>query len=91
MYIVWDNVKYTDCILMPRTISKKVKYYYLKNNTEYVFENHVLVITNEDKSKLDILYSKLKNNDFEKYISLYFNSSNLSAEEVLNLPYKELY
>ena len=91
MNIVWDNVKYTDCILMPRTISKKVKYYYLKNNTEYVFENHVLVITNEDKSKLDILYSKLKNNDFEKYISLYFNSSNLSAEEVLNLPYKELY
>jgi adenine-specific DNA-methyltransferase len=90
-YIVWENIKHTNCILMPRTISKKLKFYYLKNNNEYVFENHVLVITNKDKSKLDNLYLKLKNDDFEKYIGLYFNSSNLSAEEVLNLPYKEIF
>lgn len=90
-YIEYENVKYDECIIMPRTISKKLKFYYLKNNTEYVFENHILVITNNDKSKLKKLYAKLKNGDFDKYIHLYFNSSNLSAEEVLNLPYEEVY
>jgi len=90
-YIEYDNIKYTECIIMPRTISKKLKFYYLKNNIEYVFENHILVITNKDISKLKKLYSKLKNGDFDKYIPLYFNSSNLSAEEVLNLPYEEIY
>ena len=90
-YIEYDTIKYRNCIIIPRTISKKLKFYYIKNNIEYVFENHVLVITHNDLSELDTLYKKFKNGDFEKYIELYFNSSNLSAEEVLNLPYKEIF
>lgn len=89
-YISVTEIKHKECVILPRTISKKLKYHYIHNNSQYIFENHILVVTNTNNEKLKVFYNKLKNGDYDKYIKLYFNSSNLSAEELLNLPYVEI-
>lgn len=90
-YIKWNNIKHNNCLVMPRTISSKIKFFLVEDNKDFIFENHVLVVTNNDINKLRKFYNKLKSGDYDKYINLYFNSSNLSAEELLNLPYEEIY
>lgn len=85
-YISGYDIKYKNCIVMPRTIGKKIKYCLILDNEKYVFENHVLVITHEDKNMLLSLYKKLKNGTLNKYFQLFFNSSNLSIDELNNLP-----
>lgn len=89
-YIKWNNIKYNNCLVIPRTISSKIKFFLVEDNKDFIFENHILVVTNNDINKLIRFYNKLKSGDYDKYINLYFNSSNLSAEELLNLPYKEI-
>jgi hypothetical protein len=79
--------KITHGILFSRTVSKKIKFYYVQDNTTLVFENHVLILTHTDKSKLDTFYSKLKNGDYDQYMTSFFNSSTLSKVELLSLPY----
>jgi len=85
-YIKDIDIKYKDCIIIPRTITKKLKFYLIQDNDKYIFENHVIIITHKDKDKLLWLYDKMKNNELDKYFDLFFNSSSLSISELKNLP-----
>jgi len=85
-YIKNTEVKYKDCIIIPRTISKKLKFHLILDNENYIFENHVIIITHKDKDKLIWLYEKMKGNELDKYFDLFFNSSSLSISELKNLP-----
>jgi hypothetical protein len=88
-FIKDKKVKYKNCIIFPRTVSKKIKFYYVEDNENKVFENHVLVMTHSDKTKLDIFYSRLKNGDYDELLHSFFNSSNLTKGELLSLPFGE--
>jgi len=88
-YINESDIKYKNCIIIPRTVSKKIKYHLILDNDKYIFENHVIVITHESKEKLIELYNKFKNNKLDKYFQLFFNSSNLSITELNNIIVKE--
>ena len=79
-------VKHNNCIVFPRTISKKIKFYYVKNNENLVFENHVLVLIG-NPVKLEQFYLKLLNGDYDQLLLSFFNSSNLSKSELLSLPF----
>ena len=57
----------------------------IKDNENYVFENHVLVITHDDIEKLKELNEVILNLSTE--FSKFFNSSNLTATELLNFSY----
>lgn len=87
-YIKLDKIRHENCIIFPRTTSKKIKFYYVKNNKNMVFENHVLVITNKNKELLDKFYSNLKNGLYDKLLNSFFNSSNLTKTELLSLPFE---
>ena len=86
-YIINQEVKYNNCIIFPRTISKKLKYFFVKNNTNYIFENHVLVLTHDDINMLEIFYNNIKNGKYDDTIFSFFNSSNLTKTEFLSLPF----
>lgn len=85
-YIQDVDIKYQNCIIFPRTVSKKIKYYYVENNTNMVFENHVLVLTHENKAMLDKVYENLNNGIYDDLLVSFFNSSNLTKGELLSLP-----
>lgn len=85
-YIQDITIKYQNCIIFPRTVSKKIKYYYVENNTNMVFENHVLVLTHENKAMLDKVYENLNNGIYDDLLVSFFNSSNLTKGELLSLP-----
>ena len=70
---------------MPRVTSKKMKFALIEDNETFLFENHVMVITHNDINMLNELYDKLTSNDlsFEDY----FNSSNITVNEILNFEY----
>lgn len=74
-----------NCIITPRVIGKKMKHFLLLDNENYVFENHVLIITHEDVEKLKELNEIIKNSsdNFGKF----FNSNILTAAELLNFSY----
>jgi adenine-specific DNA-methyltransferase len=88
-FITNKEVRYQNCIIFPRTVSKKIKFYYIQNNTDKIFENHVLVLSHSDKSKLDSFYTKLKTGYYDELLHSFFNSSNLTKGELLSLPYNE--
>jgi hypothetical protein len=71
---------------MPRTISKKIRFALIENN-QYIFENHVLVISNKDKDKLLLFYKNLKYGLYNNLLLSFFNSSNLTVSELLSLPF----
>lgn len=81
------NSKISDenCIVMPRVISKKMRFCLIKNNTSYLFENHVMIITHKNMEMLEELYEKLMSNQLN--FSDYFNSSNITIKEILNFEY----
>lgn len=79
-------VKYQNCIVFPRTVSKKIKFHYIRNNNKYIFENHVLVMTNKDLKLLDKFYERLKSGAYDELLNSFFNSSNLTKGELLSLP-----
>lgn len=81
------NIRYDNCVVFPRTISNKIKFYYIKNNDKYIFENHTIVISNKDIDKLDKFYKNLKDGLYDKLLNSFFNSSNLTKSELLSLPY----
>lgn len=85
-YIKTD-ITYKNCIIIPRTISKKIKYSLILNNEKYVFENHTLLILNDDIDKLLNFYNKLKLGEYNDILLSFFNSSNLSTKEILSIPY----
>ena len=74
-----------NCIIMPRVISKKMRFALIKENNTFLFENHVMIITHDDVKVLDELFERLMSNQlsFEDY----FNSSNITVNEVLNFEY----
>jgi adenine-specific DNA-methyltransferase len=74
-----------NCIVMPRVISKKIKFSLIKENDKFLFENHVMIITHDDEEKLNELYYKLKSNELS--FNNYFNSSNITIHEILNFEY----
>lgn len=74
-----------NCIVMPRVISKKMRFSLIKNNQNYLFENHVMVITHTDVKLLEELYEKLKSNSIS--FQNYFNSTNITINEILNFEY----
>jgi adenine-specific DNA-methyltransferase len=88
-YIKNQNIKYRNCIVFPRTISKNLKYYFVKNNTKLIFENHLLVLTHDDINMLDKFYTSLKSGIYEELLTSFFNSSNLTKSELLSLPFIE--
>jgi adenine-specific DNA-methyltransferase len=85
-YIIHDNIKHENCIIFPRTISKKIKFHYVRNNKNMIFENHVLVLTNKNLELLDKFYINLKSGLYDKLLNSFFNSSNLTKSELLSLP-----
>lgn len=74
-----------NCIVMPRVISKNMRFTIIKNNQNYLFENHVMVITHNNVETLDELFNKLKTNKLS--FNDYFNSSNITINEILNFEY----
>ena len=85
-YIVSDEIsKVKDCIVMPRVISKNMKFALIENNDSYLFENHVMVITHENKEMINELYEMMVGG----HISFqdYFNSTNITVNEILNFEY----
>ena len=85
-YIISESpVVIKNCIVMPRVTSKKMKFALIEDNETFLFENHVMVITHNDINMLNELYDKLTSNDlsFEDY----FNSSNITVNEILNFEY----
>ncbi len=85
-FIKDKSVKYQNCIVFPRTVSKIIKFHYIKDNNRYIFENHVLVMTNKDTKMLDKFYEKLKSGVYDELLNSFFNSSNLTKGELLSLP-----
>jgi hypothetical protein len=81
------NVRYTNCIILPRTVSKKIKFYFVKDNKNYIFENHVLVLTHTDLNMLEKFYNNLKEGIYDELLNSFFNSSNLTKGELLSLPF----
>lgn len=87
-YIDSDNITHKTGIVFPRTVSKKVKFFYIENNDKYLFENHTLVLINKDKSLLDKFYLRLKSGFYNELLNSFFNSSNLTKGELLSLPFE---
>lgn len=85
-YIIHESIKHENCIILPRTISKKIKFHYVRNNKNMIFENHVLVLTNDNLELLDRFYINLKSGMYDKLLNSFFNSSNLTKSELLSLP-----
>lgn len=79
------SITIKDCIVMPRVVSKNMRFSLIKNNKCFLFENHVMIITHDDSKMLDELFEKIKNKSlsFENY----FNSSNITVNEILNFEY----
>ena len=86
-YIKNHSVKYKDCIIFPRTVSKKIKYILIKENKNMIFENHVLVLTHKDIEMLDKFYSNMKSGMYDELLLSFFNTSNLTKGELLSLPF----
>lgn len=86
-YINGMTVRYTDCVVFPRTISKKINFCYIENNTRHVFENHTIIVSHADKSKLDNFYRSLAAGMYDVLLNSFFNSSNLTKSEILSLPF----
>jgi len=85
-YIISDDtIRAKDCIVMPRVISKNMKFALIEDNDSYMFENHVMVITHENKEMIKELYDMLVGG----HISFqdYFNSTNITVNEILNFEY----
>ena len=80
-----DPVLIKNCIVMPRVISKKMRFALIKNNKTFLFENHVMIITHDDVKVLNELFKKLKSNQLS--FKDYFNSSNITVNEILNFEY----
>ena len=74
-----------NCIVMPRVISKKMRFALIKDNETFLFENHVMIITHDDVMVLNELFEKLKSNQLS--FKDYFNSSNITVNEILNFEY----
>ena len=75
----------SNCIIMPRVISKELKFYLIEDNSKYVFENHVMIITHKDLNDLKELYGILLSNELN--FKEFFNSSNITVKEILNFKY----
>lgn len=85
-YIRNNNYKnIPNCIITSRVISKNMKFCLLRDNTDYVFENHVLIVTHPDITKLEELYEVFNNSSSN--FKNYFNSSYLTTTELLNFSY----
>jgi hypothetical protein len=65
--------------------SKKMKFSLITDNKNYLFENHVMIITHKDVKMLYELFDKLKSNEIS-FLN-YFNSSNITVNEILNFEY----
>jgi adenine-specific DNA-methyltransferase len=74
-----------NCIIMPRVISKKMRFALIKDNETFLFENHVMIITHDNVEVLYELFEKLNSNQLS--FKDYFNSSNITVNEVLNFEY----
>lgn len=72
----------SNAIVFPRTSSKKVRFSLLLDN-QYLFENHIIYITNDDVSKLVELYDHLSDN--KHLIVELLNSTNLTKSEIENI------
>jgi adenine-specific DNA-methyltransferase len=81
----YPNQLVRNCIITPRVIAKKMRHFLLLNNDEYVFENHVLIITHKDVDKLKELNDVIL--DSSEGFNKFFNSSNLTSTELLNFSY----
>lgn len=69
-------------IVFPRTSSKKVRFSLLLDN-QYLFENHIIYISNDDVNKLMWLNDYLLDN--KHLISDLLNSTNLTKSEIENI------
>lgn len=76
-----NPVVISNAIVFPRTISKKVKIGLVLDGN-YLFENHVVYITHDDKDMLVKLYDYFKNDSDN--IGVVFNSVTLTKGEVEN-------
>jgi len=74
-----------NCIIMPRVISKKMRFALIKDNENFLFENHVMIITHDNVEVLNELFEKLNSNQLS--FKDYFNSSNITVNEILNFEY----
>jgi adenine-specific DNA-methyltransferase len=74
-----------NCIVMPRVIYKKMRFAIIKDNETFLFENHVMIITHSDTNLLNELFEKLNTNQLS--FKDYFNSSNITVNEILNFEY----
>jgi adenine-specific DNA-methyltransferase len=86
-YIKGHDIKYQNCIVVPRTIAKVIKYALVENNKNYIFENHTLVLHHSDLEMLRKVYQNLHNGRYDNILTSFFNSSNLSKGELLSLPF----
>ena len=86
-YIKEQSIRYANCIIFPRTVSKTIKYFFVRNNTNMIFENHVLVVSNENIELLNKFHSKLEEGVYDELLTSFFNSSNLTKTELLSMPF----
>lgn len=85
-YISNKIIKYKNCIILPRNINNKLRFYLIKDNKDFVFENHVIIITHSELNKLEKLYTYLTDEKNDLIIKKYFKSTNISKNEVYNIP-----
>ncbi len=79
-----------NCVVLPRTIQPgKVRFALIKDNTQYQFENHVLVVQHDSVEYLEKLSDYLASPQGEKAFALFTNSVQLTASEIQSLPILE--
>ena len=86
-HIQMNTIRHKNCIIFPRTVSKSLKFHFVKGNQNMIFENHVLVLTNPDEELLEKFYQKLVQGNYDILLKSFFNSSNLTKSELLSLPF----
>jgi len=57
----------------------------IKDNQTLLFENHVMIITHDNVEAMNELFEKLNSNQLS--FKDYFNSSNITVNEILNFEY----
>jgi hypothetical protein len=82
--LVLDEYKIvSNAILLPRTVSKKIRMAKILDNIDKVLENHVIYVSHQDRNQIEKLYDYFQNN--EDKISILLNSTNLTKNEIENI------
>lgn len=83
-HLVLDEYKIiSNAILLPRTVSKKIRMAKISDNVDKVLENHVIYVSHQDRTLVDKLYEYFQTN--EEKVGRLLNSTNLTKNEIENI------